>query len=343
MKNIKVILALALAAAMIFSFAACGTTTDDDGDDTEVTTTEKTAITTKSSQTQVKSDYDIDKPNDLQVNVGTSYEDVIAMLPSTVGVLEAGTSTATSEVLYTQTFDDPSEVENGWDLYLPAGGYDIGGGRIAITTNSTTTKMALPETYEWMHADSDDEYANYAVKIVMRGTADNPTNNFGLMLRAHDVNGSGPDSYSGLYVGIGDSNGQICIGHANNNWSGDATYDFDYEANKDFTIEVLLYNETMVILLDGEAVGEYSAQGFVNGTVGIRTYDQVFEVSEFTVRTLGADDFEYFQNGFSSYVEHPVTWSCTDYDANVKGRYGFIGTVTDLEKAAVKVNVQVKE
>ena len=32
-----------------------------------------------------------------------------------------------------------------------------------------------------------------------------------------------------------------------------------------------------------------------------------------------------------------------DSDADIKGKYGFIGTVTDLDKAAVKVNVQVKE
>ena len=345
MKNAKIIIAFLLAAVMIFSIAACtgSSETPDDNKNTTDKPTDKTTTTTKSFTVKVSSgDYVLKKPSDFNVATGTSYDDVIAQLPTSIGVLTQGTFTGESEVLFTETFDgDESELEETWDLFLPE--HTLEDGKLAITAKSTTTKMAVAGEADWMKIGTED-YANYAVKAVVRGTADAPDNNFGIILRASEVTGSGPDSYEGLYVGIGNSSGIVCVGYAHNNWNSVEDVPIAYEANRDYTIEVLVHNDKFVVLLDGEKMGEYDAQGFVNGTVGIRTYNQVFEVSEFEVRSLGAEDFEQFDNGYADYVDHAVTWSCGDYDANTKGKYGFIGTIGDLgDDIQCKVVVTVKD
>gem|GEM_PF-4449907 len=347
MKNVKIIIALLLAAVMLLSLAACGGTDTEEENGGENTAEGgdsgvKTTAGTKSFAASVSSGgYKLKEPLAFSVTTGTSLEDVLAEFPSSIGVLTEGTATGMSTVLFHEDFDSEASVEENWDLYLPSEGYTIAEGKIAIEKNDTNTKMCVTGEEEWMMFDTDD-YANYAVKAVLRGTADTPDNNFGLIFRASDVTYAGPDSYYGLYVGLGDESGQICVGYAQNNWNSLGNIDIDYEANRDYTLEVLVYNETFVILLDGEVMGEYDAQGFMNGTVGIRTYKQLFEVSEFEVRTLGASDFDNFESGYSEYVDHPVTWACSDYDPDTKGRYGFIGTVTDLDGVQCKVIVTVK-
>ena len=337
MKAIRITVSLLLAAVMLLSVAACG---DDAKNDTTTANAVTTSAPQKSANVKVESDYTVKKIDDLKLALGTSYEDVIGELPSSVKVLEKLEPTGTSTVLFEEKFESEDKVTENWDLYLPADGYEIGDGKVAITKSWTNTKMAVNGERDWMKLDTD-EYANYAIKAVVRGTADAVTNNFGIMFRATGVDGSGPDSYSGYYVGIGDADSQICIGKAENNWTRITTYPIDYVPETDFTIEVLVFNDKFVVLWDGEAVVEEDASEHINGTVGIRTYEQLFEVSEFTVRTLGPEDYAKFENGYSDYVDHPVTWSCTDYDPNTKGSYGFIGEVTDLENARIKVKVKL--
>ena len=201
---------------------------------------------------------------------------------------------------------------------------------------------------EWAMADGD-EYANYVIKAVLRGTAETPDNNFGIIFRAANVTPNGPDSYDGMYVGIGDPSGQICVGKASNNaWHSISNVDFDYVPNQDYTLEVIVYNEVFAVLLDGNLMYEGTVDpSMITGTVGLRTYKQLFECSEFSVRTLSADDFNNFEGGFTEVKSLPVVWTCSDYDPNKTGSYGFFGTITEGlpegKQAQVKVRVNVRE
>ena len=337
-KSVKLISCL-LCAAMLVTLSSCNS--EKKKDDTTTTTAKKT-VTTSSDRTKVESDYEIKKVDDLVVAVGTSEQDVIAKLPTELEVLMKGSSSAASEKLFTETFDSADTFAQSWTVVGNANN-DV----MAIENGSMAVKKACNyfraylNDLEWMNNESE-EFANYAIKTVIKGTAESPSNNFGIIFRASDISETGPDGYYGMYVGIGDSDGKLCVGYAMNNWNLVEYVDFDYVPNQDYTLEVLVNNDKFVVLLDGENVYEGECK-FDYGTVGLRTYEQLFEASEFEVRTLGASDYEQFEGGYEYYEKHPVTWSCTDYDPNAKGKYGFIGKVTDLENAAILVKVQVKE
>ena len=138
----------------------------------------------------------------------------------------------------------------------------------------------------------------------------------------------------------------MCIGYMTHSWNLISYVPMDYKANTDYTLEVVVYDNEFAVLLNGEKVFLYETKDFVNGTVGIRTWRQSYECSEFSVRTLGPEDYEYF-GGYSVEKQLPITWSCSDYNPNLPAKYGFVGTAnSDLITsgvAATKVIVIVDE
>ncbi len=342
-KRMKAI-ALILAATAALSLAACsgektpsGTSADDQ--ETAAITEEKK---TPSASIKVESDYDVETVEAVKVPFGSTLQDVIALLPTELSVMVPAEGAGESEELFTEKFETLESFNANWTLCDADKVTQIGDGKFASIAASTRLKAFISEP-EWAKADTE-EYANYAIKMVVRGTEEVPSNNFGIIFRASDVTESGADSYEGMYVGIGDSNGQLCVGYAHNNWNSVTTVDFDYQPNVDYKLEVLVYNESFIVKLDDVVLYQGDTQGFVNGTVGIRTYNQLFEVSEFSVRTLGAEDYEEF-GGYVESKTYPVEWSCTDYDGSKAGKYGFVGTIQGLEtgNAAVKVIVTVQK
>ncbi len=340
MKTFKIILSCLLCSVMLVSVAAC--TQENSKDPEKSTTTTTTKKPTSSASTKVESDYEIEDVIDITVSKGTSEADVIAKLPTEVQVLMSGASTAKSETLLEESFDDPAAFGESWTTIGNGNGdvMNLAGGVMSVTKACDYFRTYVNDK-DWAKSGSD-EIASYAVKAIIKGTADVPNNNFGIIFHATDIAESGPDGYYGMYVGIGDSDGKICIGYADGNWHSIDYVDFDYQPNTDYTLEVITFDGNFVVLLDGQKMYE-GVSMYDNGTVGIRTYNQLFEASEFEVRTLGAEDFEHFEEGYTFYESHPVTWSCTDYDPNKTGKYGFIGTVTDLENAKLLVKVTVKE
>lgn len=343
MKTFKILIAALLAASIVFAMASCSS--DKTNSKNTTVTTEK-KVTTSSARTKVESDYDIKDVDDLTVPVGTSEDDVKSQLPANVDVLMKGTPTGTSETLFTESFESIDSFSENWNIVGPEGIVSIENGAMATTVKSNYFRTYLKDQ-PWMNIDSDD-YANYVVRAVVQGHEQNPSNNFGIIFRTTNVLENGPDGYDGIYVGIGDPSGQVCIGCAQNNWTQIFTYDFDYLPEQNYTIEVVVFNDKYAVLLDNELIYEgecVSSSGtpYINGTVGIRTYEQLFSCSEFSVRTLGASDYEHFEDGYTYYESHPVEWSCTDYNPSAKGKYGFVGKVTDLENAYILAIVQVKE
>lgn len=345
-------IAMLLLASMALTLTSCG------GGETNTTsaanTTTKTATTTaptqqSSASAKAETDYETEKVGNLKVAYGTSKEDVIAQLPSQLTVYVPGTAPAESTTLFSEAFTTAESFAENWTLCDPQEVTEIGGGKFATTAGSQKVKAYVTEA-DWTKADTS-VFANYAIKTVIRGTAEKPSNNFGIIFRASDVTEEGPDSYNGIYVGIGDGDGagkgKLCVGSAQNNWTSIASIDINYDPNTDYTLEVLAYQDAFVVKLNGEKLYTGKDTTFVNGTVGLRTFDQLFEVSEYTVRTLNAADIAEFGEDVQ-YVEQkvlPVSWDCFDYDPTAPKKYGFFGTVTEgLEsgkKAQVKVSVNV--
>ena len=345
MKITNILISCTLCAAMLLSLAGCGDASGNSSDQdttTQSTTTKKTTTTTSSIKANVESDYDIKEIEDLVVEVGTSEEDGIAQLPKEVEVLVTGASDMESEMLFSDSFDDYGSFLQNWTTT----GNDAGdvmaveNGAMVVKKASNCFRSYINDK-DWMNMESK-AVTNYAIKTVIKGTSESPTNNYGVIFRATDVLETGPDGYKGMYVGLGGKAGSLCIGYADHKWHLIQLIDIDYEANHDYTLEIFVYNESFAVVLDGVKMYEGICM-FDYGSVGLRTFEQLFEVQDFEVRTLGKDDFKYFDLGYQVYEKHPVTWSCTDYDPNAKGKYGFIGKVTDLEKAAILVKVQVKE
>ncbi|MGM9637477.1 MAG: hypothetical protein ACI3YK_05780 [Eubacteriales bacterium] len=344
-QNAKLI-SLLLVASMALALTSCG------GGNTENTTTAAnsttTAVTTTtptSAYTNVETDYQIESVDSFKVDYGTSKEDVIAQLPSELTVYVPTSAPTESTTLFSENFSSAESFAENWTLCDPDNVTEIGGGKFATTAGSTNIKAYITDA-EWTNAGTE-VYANYAIKAVVRGTADTPSNNFGIIFRASEVTGDGPDSYNGLYVGIGDSDGSLCVGSAQNNWTSIANIDIDYAPNTDYTLEVLVFQNAFIVKVNGETLYSGKTGTFVNGTVGLRTYNQLFEASELSVRTLTAADIAEFGED-TDFVEAkllPVSWDCFDYDPNTAKKYGFFGTVTEGlpegTQAQVKVSVTV--
>lgn len=347
-QNVKLI-ALLLASSMALALTSCGggnnnatgTTTGSAASTTTVTTT----TTLTSAYAKVETDYEIESVDSFKVDYGTSKEDVIAQLPSELTVYVPTSAPTESTTLISENFSTAESFAENWTLCDPDGVAEIGGGKFATTAGSTNIKAYVTDA-EWANIGTE-VYANYAIKTVIRGTAETPSNNFGIIFRATEVTGDGPDSYNGLYVGIGDASGSLCVGSAQNNWTSIANIDIDYQPNTDYTLEVLVYQDAFIVKVNGEVLYTGKTGTFVNGTVGLRTFNQLFESSEYSVRTLTAADIAEFgeETEFVEAKVLPVSWDCFDYDPNTPKKYGFFGTVTEGlpegTQAQVKVSVTV--
>ena len=227
MKTIRLIIAMILCATLLLGLVACGGTTEGTDEGEGTTTTTRATTTTTSDRTKIESDYEIREIEDIVVALGTSEEEVIAKLPTTVGVLTNAELPTTSTTLFTEDFEDADAFAENWFTVGNDAGdvMSITGGKMCVTKTCNFFRTIVNDQ-DWMNMDSM-EYANYVITATYRGTADVPTNNFGFIFRVIDCTTSGPDGYTGMYVGIGDTSGQLCIGYADGGWHSVGYVDFD--------------------------------------------------------------------------------------------------------------------
>lgn len=251
------------------------------------------------------------------VIVGTSFKNVTDSLPSKVTLHISKDENKQSENLHSAKFE-----EGSWELF-DAGAISIENGKLTVNKNSTKVK-----------ALTGDEYEDFVLEATIKGISSTPDNNFGVMLRAEDVTESGPDSYNGYYVGIGKNDGKyaLVVGYANGSWHLLDQINFDYQANHDYDLKVVMYGNIMAIFLDGELMYNKELTLFDKGRVGLRTYRQLFECSSFNIRTISSADLA--EIGITEYdkVEADVNnWSCSEYASDKAGSYIFKTTVKGTE------------
>ncbi len=350
----KKIISLLLVLAMAASLAACsgGQTETTTAADSEVTTAAPSVTTAagttvkkqnpndKSVNKKVVSDFEVESVEGVTVATGTSLEDVIAKLPKELYVYVPAAVTESSSELFSDDFSSGDK----WTLYDPNETITIDSNKATYAGTTDTAYMAITDA-AW--ATSDGVYTNYAVSATIT-LLDGFTGNCGFVLRGSDFSGTSSDGYTGQFIGLvagtDEGKGRLTIGRADGSWHGEHDEDFDHEGST-YQMEVLVYNNKYIVKIDGTAIytGEIDAS-LKQGVAGYRSWNAGCEIENYTVRTLGADDYAEFEGGYCEMVLCPVTWSCTDYDPTKekKAQYGFFGDMTEGlggKKAQIKVIV----
>ena len=260
------------------------------------------------------------------VLLGTSLEDAVKNLPDSINVrLRKGDNTDDA-VLHTASFDG-----SGWTLHgKDAASFD--GNKLSVTKASSIFRALTGDTYD-----------DFVIETTLKGTSENINGNFGVMFRANNITEHGPDSYQGYYVGIGKNGAgySLIIGFANNGWNHINDVKIDYKTGYEYSLKILMYGETLVVWLDGELLYKNDLSLFESGRVGVRTYNQLFECSSFTVKSPSTNDL-----ADAGIVEYETVsaeldaWTSSEYDKNTEGSYTFKTKIkgTDYE-VSTKVNV----
>ena len=258
--------------------------------------------------------------------LGTPYETALNSLPKTATLNIKNSMGTESQLLHTAGFS-----QGDWTLFNQSA-ITLSGGKIAINRSVANAK-----------ALTGGEYDNFVLEATLRGTANNPDNNFGVMFRAKDVTDKNADSYNGYYVGIGKNDGRYAfvVGYADGKWHMIYDTPIDYRPNTEYDLKVVVYENTMAAFLDGELMYKGNASLYDSGRVGIRTYHQLFECSALAVRTLSDADLADAEIVLSDKQQAELdAWHCDNYDADTAGGYLFETTVKGTDyKVTCTVNL----
>ena len=106
----------------------------------------------------------------LDVAVGTPFAEVADMLPRQVTLQMKTRGVGASEELHNAKME-----ESDWTLYNKSA-VTVSGGKVSFHKSAPNVK-----------AVSGGEYTDFVLETTLRGTANDPDNNFGVMLRATDI------------------------------------------------------------------------------------------------------------------------------------------------------------
>jgi hypothetical protein len=355
----KKIIVLLISASMLLTLFSCGKTDEpagtsgqegQKGTEAAVVTTNAPDVKKKSSaSTKAVSDYLVESIDNFKVDFGTSYEDVLAMLPKELDVeIPFDMANAKpSEVLFEADFSSMEAFLKDWVLQGNPASTEVHDGKYCVVASDPLAR-AYVKHQPWSNYDPETGeghgYANYAVKAVIHGTQPTMTNIMGILFRAGEVEPEGDNAFDALYYGVG--NAAVRLYKHNHDFAVVMDMPHEYQQDVDYTLEAIVFNNMLILKFNGEKIYEGETEGFENGTVGFRTWTGLYECTEFTVRTLGPEDYEQF-GGYTETVRLPVTWECWDYNPEFSGKYGFFATVnSDMipegKQAQQKVNVTVK-
>lgn len=123
------------------------------------------------------------------------------------------------------------------------------------------------------------------------------TNNCGIMFRSTEV-GDDPDAYHGYFTGIGvapEHEGTVLmVGYADGKWHDIEVVPWEIEAGQEYTLKVVAYDNQFAIYVDDVLAYRFEDDMFASGTAGLRSYNEAFSVSNFTVRNVTEEDIAVF-------------------------------------------------
>lgn len=285
----------------------------------------------------------VDEVPGMQVSYGTSLEEVQNQLPKTVNVtLKDTTESEPTEVLWKDDFSNPQDSTTKWKLYDPNGVVKFQEGKMTVGASKNLKVLA-----------GEEQYTDFVAETEISGP-ENPINNFGIMFRCTDVTEHNADSYKGYYAGIGFNaaakQNSISIGYADGFWHDVKTIPFPYEGGKTYQFKIVAYQNHMTVFVDDQMVYQATDDRYASGSIGLRSYDQAFDTTGFTIRTVTKDDLKDcgIWEGIPAEVS-VADWNCTNYDGKNPGKYTFEGTlgengkITNPENLKATTEVTVKE
>ncbi len=194
-----------------------------------------------------------------------------------------------------------ADVQGEWTTYDPQQ-------LISISQNSENKKTEFKfgkgtKVKAIYNSDAASGWTDYVVEAKLTLT-DQLNMNAGIIFRGDkDTFGDGADEYNGYFVGIGkDSGGEgVVYGRANTEegWNRLELVSIKQpiELGKEYTLRVSVKDDLIAVYVDNELVTALSDPEFryKAGTVGLRSYNQPFQVSEFSVRPLVQADIPDLQ------------------------------------------------
>lgn len=192
-------------------------------------------------------------------------------------------------------------VAGEWDLYDPNSNIQIAQnadtGKTEIQFGKNTRVKAV-----YNYADAQ-EWTDFVAEAKLT-LLDEKNTNCGIMFRVNGTVQDGADAYNGYYVGIGaDSGGEgLIIGYSNAEKGWDRmdliSLNQDIKVGQEYTLRVAVRDDIFSIYVDDQFITAVSGKtaGYTKGTVGLRSYNQAFKVSEFTVRPFTEADIPDVQS-----------------------------------------------
>ena len=285
----------------------------------------------------------IEVPQDIDVSVpyATSEEKAKTSLPATVQVqVEDLTPLAEVETLHFN-FEDGA-VPQG--LTLLSDKIKVQDAKLNFANDTNVKAVA-----------GDESLTDYVVEVDLQCTEQTPAADYGVMFRTTQATADGPDSYHGLYVGLGvlDFNAEpikygLKVGYADGGWHDIQSYEYSLDAAAVNTLKVVVYKDSYTVFLK-KPEGEYekilsaTQNLFAQGSAGLRSYKQSFSADNFTVRAVTEQDLADCGIVRSVAADAQVQeWTCENYDPSTPGSYTFVGALAPSADFANPENLTAK-
>ena len=247
---------------------------------------------------------------------------------------EEFTVDGTREVVPAEFYDDFSDPEasaSKWEVLGDANVVTFAEGELQVG-RSSDIKLTT----------GDEDWTDYAIEATISSHSVN-YNNFGVFFRATNV-GTGADGYNGYYVGIEAASGKgVMVGYADGSWHQLAVAgEFAYNHNQDYKMTILVCGDTFKVYVDGEFIYELTDSRYTNGKVGIRSWNQPFNLDQFEVRPLTEEEAALFEStGGSDDTVEEFTFAPTAADWELLGNTDSM-TVGEDGSVTVSANQNVK-
>lgn len=193
------------------------------------------------------------------------------------------------------------EAQATWSLFDPYSQIKIGQNaetkKTEISFGKNTRVKAIYNPAEAAN------WTDYSVEAAITLTNELSAN-AGVMFRTEGSTvGNDPDDYNGYFAGIGADGGNegLIIGYANKDkgWRRMEMLSLDkpLDIGRTYKLRVDVRDDLFAVYLDGKfiTVQRMDTDKYEKGTVGLRSYNQSFQVSEFTVRPLAEADIPNLQ------------------------------------------------